>query len=194
MCPSIPVHKSENRKTKTKNTSNDQPTFFLDIMKLSNTFAAAFMAVLISPTIASASDKLTFNAEESSSSMSMYDVVSSSLVPPKIKVDDESPSDDSNYGRKKHHKNMGKLTEAFVTVFFGYDDDLEVSEDPDSPLALAFLEDDLVYAYKKVQEGMDLQKGSDVEVFSSHYLGKAPEDPGGDVLFPELSKTRGYRG
>jgi hypothetical protein len=68
---------------------------------------------------------------------------------------------------------------------------LEISEDLDSPLALAFLEEDLVYAYKNVQEGMDLRKGSDVEVFTSHFLGKAPEDPGGDVLFPELSKGLG---
>jgi hypothetical protein len=165
-------------------------------MKLSNTFAAAFVAVLISPTIASASDELTINAEEPSSSMSMDDAVSSSLVPPKIKVDDESPSDDSKYGRKrhKHHKNMGKLSEIYARVYIAFDEDLEISEDPDSPLALAFLEDDLVYAYKKVQEGMDLQKGSGVEIFSSHFLGKAPEDPGGDVLFPELSKSRGYRG
>ena len=164
-------------------------------MKLSNSFAAALVAVLISPTIASTTDELTFNAEEPSSSMSMYDLVSSILVLPKFKVDDESPSDDSNFGRKKHKKqkpdkNMGKLTEISVTVFLATDEDLE---GPGS-LAMAFLEDDLVYAYNKVQEGKDdLQKGSgsDLQAVRSHFLGKAnaSEDPDGEVLFPELSKN-----
>jgi hypothetical protein len=170
-------------------------------MKLSNTFAAVLVAVLISPTSASATDELTFNAEEPSSSMSMHDVVSSILVSPKIKVvDDESPSDDSNYGRKKGGKSLGKLTETYATVYIAYEEDFEVLEDPDSPLALAFLEDDLVYSYKKLQEGMDLQKGSDLELVNSHFLGEA-KDPDGEVLFPELTDSMsgsavgwGYRG
>jgi hypothetical protein len=116
-------------------------------------------------------------------------------------VEVKSPSTDEGYGRKKGGKNLGKLTETSVKVFFATEGDLEVSDDPDSPLALAFLEDDLVYAYKKVREGIDLQKGSDLEIFSGHFLGeaKAPEDT--DVLFPELSKSLrgsavswGYRG
>jgi hypothetical protein len=64
-------------------------------------------------------------------------------------------------------------------------------EGPDS-LALAFLEDDLLYAYNKVQEGKsDLQKGFDLQGVRSHYLGKATasDDPEGEVLFPELSRN-----
>jgi hypothetical protein len=141
-------HKSENRKTKTKNTAHDQPTFLLDTMKLSNTFAATLMAVLISPTLTSATDELT--------------------------------------GKNK----MGKLTETYTTVFIATNNtDLEVSDDRDSLLKLAFLEDDLVYAYKKVQEGMELQKkGSSLDLINVHFIGRA-EDPDGDVLFPELSKS-----
>ena len=107
-----------------------------------------------------------------------------------VEVEDESPSVDDSYGRKKRgekDKNLGKLTETLTTVYIATDEDLE---DPDR-LALAFLEDDLVYAYNKVQEGKsDLQKGSDLQAVSSHFLGKAKasEDPDGDVLFPELSK------
>jgi hypothetical protein len=115
-------------------------------MKLSNTFAAALVAVLISPTIASA---------------------------------------------KKPGKNKGKLTETLITVYIATDEALGGSESPDS-LALAFLEDDLTYSFNKVQE----QEGSDLYGDSSHYLGKAQtsEDPGGDVLFPELSKSLGGSG
>jgi hypothetical protein len=121
------------------------PTY-LPTMKLSNTFAAALVAVLISPTIASA---------------------------------------------KKPGKNKGKLTETLITVYIATDEALGGSESPDS-LALAFLEDDLTYSFNKVQE----QEGSDLHGDSSHYLGKAQtsEDPGGDVLFPELSKSLGGSG
>jgi hypothetical protein len=134
-------------------------------MKFSNSFAPALVAALISPTIASATDDLAFSAEEPSPSTSiMYDLV------------------------QKAGKNMGKLTEMSVTVFIATDEDLE---GPDS-LALAFLEDDLLYAYNKVQEGKsDLQKGFDLQGVRSHYLGKATasDDPEGEVLFPELSKN-----
>jgi hypothetical protein len=96
--------------------------------------------------------------------------------------DEESPSADDSYGRKKPGKNTGKLTETKITVFLATDEALGDSEGPDD-LALAFLEDDLTYSFNKVQEGKDVQG------VSSHYLGKAPEDAGGDVLFPELSKS-----
>jgi hypothetical protein len=107
-----------------------------------------------------------------------------------VKVEDDSPSADDSYGRHKKHdknKNLGKLTETLTTVYIATDED---SEELDS-LALAFLEDDLPYAYNKVQEGKsDLQKGFDLQGVRSHYLGKAAasDDPEGDVLFPELSK------
>ncbi len=139
-------------------------------MKLSNSYAAALVAVLISPTIVSATDDLTFSAEKL------------------------SPSADDSYGRHKKHdksKNLGKLTEMSVTVFIATDEDLKDTEGPDS-LALAFLEDDLLYAYNKVHEGKDdLQKGLDLQGVRSHYLGKATPsgDPEGEVLFPELSKN-----
>jgi hypothetical protein len=148
------AHKSENRKTKTQkgnNTNNNntkRPANLsprhLPTMKLSNTFAAALVAVLISPTIASA---------------------------------------------KKPGKDKGKLTETKITVYIATDEALGGSESPDS-LALAFLEDNLTYSFNKVQEGSDLQGDS------SHYLGNAQtsEDPGGDVLFPELSKSLGGSG
>jgi hypothetical protein len=141
-------------KPKRKNTPNDQPTFLLDTMKLSNTLVAAIVAVLISPTIASATD--------------------------------ESPSDDSNYGHKKRPgKNMGKLMENRITVFLATEE--EDSEGPDN-LRLAYLEDNVAYAYNKVQK-----KGTDLVAVNSHYVGKAQTsgDPGGDVLFPELSKSLG---
>jgi hypothetical protein len=146
-------------KPKRKNTPNDQPTFLLDTMKLSNTFVAAIVAVLISPTIASAS------------------------------ATDESPSDDSNYGRKKKPgKNKGKLMENRITVFLATEE--EDSEGPDN-FELAYLEDNVAYAYNKVQK-----KGTDLVAVNSHYVGKAktPGDPGGDVLFPELSKSLGGSG
>jgi hypothetical protein len=113
-------------------------------MKLSNTVAAALVAVLISPTIASG---------------------------------------------KKPGKNQGKLTETLVTVYIATEEALTDSEGTGS-LALAFLEDDLTYSFNKVQEGSDLQG------VSSHFIGKAQtsEDPGGDVLFPELSKSLGGSG
>jgi hypothetical protein len=140
-------------------------------MKLSNSFAAAaaLVAVLISPTIGSATDDLTFNAEEPASpSTSMYDLI------------------------QKSDKNKGRLIEVYTTVYIATDEDLEDSESPDS-LALSFLEDALVYAYNKVQEDKsDLQgAGSDLHAISSHFLGKAtaPDDPDGDVLFPELSEN-----
>jgi hypothetical protein len=140
------AHKSENCKTKNANTPNDQPTLpSISTMKLSNTLAAALVAVLISPTIASA--------------------------------------------KKKPGKNTGKLTETLVTVYIATEEALEDSEGVGS-LALAFLEDDLTYSFNKVQEGSDLQG------VSSHFIGKSPtsEDPGGDVLFPELSKSLGGSG
>jgi hypothetical protein len=113
-------------------------------MKFSNTIAAALVAVLVSPAIASA---------------------------------------------KKPGKNKGKLTETKITVYIATEEALGDSEGPDG-LALAFLEDDLTYSFNKVQEGSDLQG------VSSHFIGKAPtsEDPGGDVLFPELSKSLGGSG
>jgi hypothetical protein len=111
-------------------------------MKLSNTLAAALVAVLISPTIASA---------------------------------------------KKPGKDKGKLTETKITVFLVTDEALGDSEGPDG-LALAFLEDDLTYSFNKVHEGSDLQG------VSSNFIGKAPEDAGGDPLFPELSKSLGGSG
>jgi hypothetical protein len=107
-------------------------------MKFSNILAVALVAVLISPTIASA--------------------------------------------KKKPGKDKGKLTETKITVFLATDEALGDSEGPDG-LALAFLEDDLVYSFNKVQEGNDLQG------VSSHFIGKAPEDAGGDLLFPELSES-----
>ena len=90
---------------------------------------------------------------------------------------------------KKPGKNTGKLTETLITVYIATDEALEDSEDPDG-LALAFLEDDLTYSFNKVQ------KGSDLQGVSSHFIGKAQtsEDPGGDVLFPELSKSLGGSG
>jgi hypothetical protein len=108
-------------------------------MKFSNTLAAALVAVLVSPTIAS---------------------------------------------DKKPGKNTGKLTETLITVYIATEEALGDSEDPDG-LALAFLEDDLTYSFNKVQ------KGSDLLGVSSHFAGmaKTSEDPGGDVLFPELSKS-----
>jgi hypothetical protein len=66
------------------------------------------------------------------------------------------------------------------------------SEGPDNLLALAFLEDDLVYAYNRMHEGKsNLQKGSNLQGVSSHFLGKtkASDDPDGDIIFPELSKN-----
>jgi hypothetical protein len=136
-------------------------------MTLSNSLVSALVAVLISPTIAgSATHDLTFSTEEASPSTSMYDLV-------------------QKHGK---NKNLGKLTETSVTVFIATDED---SEEADS-LALAFLEDDLLYAYNKVQAGKgDLEKGSGLQGVRSHYLGKATPsgDPEGDVLFPELSKS-----
>jgi hypothetical protein len=102
-----------------------------------------------------------------------------------VELEDESSSADDGYGRKKPGKNTGKLTETKITVFLASDEALGDSEGPDA-LALAFLEDDLTYSFNKVQ------KGNDVQGIVSHYLGKAPEDAGGDALFPELSK--GLRG
>jgi hypothetical protein len=104
-----------------------------------------------------------------------------------LELENESPSADDSYGRKHKTpgKDKGKLTETKITVFLATDEALGDSEGPDG-LALAFLEDDLVYSFNKVQEGTDVQGDS------SHYIGKAPEDAGGDLLFPELSK--GLRG
>jgi hypothetical protein len=104
-----------------------------------------------------------------------------------LELENESPSADDSYGRKRKTpgKDKGKLTETKITVFLATDEALGDSEGPDG-LALAFLEDDLVYSFNKVHEGTDVQADR------SHYLGKAPEDAGGDVLFPELSK--GLRG
>jgi hypothetical protein len=102
-----------------------------------------------------------------------------------LEVENESPSADDSYGRKVPGKDDGKLTETKITVFLATDEALGDSEGPDG-LALAFLEDDLVYSFNKVQEGTDVQG------VSSHYVGKAPEGAGGDLLFPELGK--GLRG
>jgi hypothetical protein len=90
---------------------------------------------------------------------------------------------------KKPGKDTGKLTETRVTVYIASDEALGGLESLDS-LALAFLEDDLTYSFNKVQEG------SDVQGVRSHFVGKAQtsEDPGGDVLFPELSKSLGGSG
>jgi uncharacterized protein Veg len=97
--------------------------------------------------------------------------------------EDESPSADDNYGRKKKPgKNMGKLMETRTTVFIAMDED---SEGPDS-ITEAFLQDDLVFAFNKAQK-----EGTDLVAVTSHFNGKvkASEDPGGDLLFPELSKS-----
>ena len=104
-----------------------------------------------------------------------------------LELENESPSADDSYGRKRKTpgKDTGKLTETKITVFLATDEALGDSEGPDG-LALAFLEDDLVYSFNKVQGSTDVQG------VRSHYLGKAPEDAGGDILFPELSK--GLRG
>jgi hypothetical protein len=104
-----------------------------------------------------------------------------------LELENESPSADDSYGRKRKTpgKDKGKLTETKITVFLATDEALGDSEGPDG-LALAFLEDDLVYSFNKVQGSTDVQG------VRSHYLGKAPEDAGGDILFPELSK--GLRG
>jgi hypothetical protein len=99
-----------------------------------------------------------------------------------VELGDELPSADDSSGRKKPGKDKGKLTETKITVFLATDETLGDSEGPDG-LALAFLEDDLVYSFNKVQEGNDLQG------VSSHFIGKAPEDAGGDLLFPELSES-----
>jgi hypothetical protein len=99
-----------------------------------------------------------------------------------VELEDESPSADDSYGRKTPGKDKGKLTETTITVFLATDEALGDSEGPDG-LALAFLEDDLTYSFSKVHEGTDLQG------ISSHFIGKAPEDAGGDLLFPELSKS-----
>jgi hypothetical protein len=90
---------------------------------------------------------------------------------------------------KKPGKDTGKLTETRITVYLATDETVGDSEGPDG-LALAFLEDDLTYSFNKVQ------KGSDVQGVSSHFIGMAQtsEDPGGDVLFPELSKSLGGSG
>jgi hypothetical protein len=102
-----------------------------------------------------------------------------------LEDEDESPSADDSYGRKKPGKNTGKLTETKITVILATDEALGDSEGLDG-LALAFLEDDLTYSFNKVQ------KGSDLQGVSSHFIGKGPEDAGSDLLFPELSK--GLRG
>jgi hypothetical protein len=102
-----------------------------------------------------------------------------------LEVEKESSSADDNYSRKAPGKDTGKLTETKITVFLASDEALGDSEGPDG-LALAFLEDDLLYSFNKVQDGTDVQG------VSSHYIGMAPKDAGGDLLFPELSK--GLRG
>ena len=99
-----------------------------------------------------------------------------------FELEDASAPADDNFGRKKPGKNTGKLTETKITVFLATDEALGDSEGPDG-LALAFLEDDLTYSFNKVQEGKDVQG------VSSHFIGKAPEDAGGDLLFPELSNS-----
>jgi hypothetical protein len=156
-------------------------------MKLSNTtFAAALVALLASPTMATATAtaELTAKNEESSFSTTLYDLFSSIVVSPKVEVDGdkESPSADANYGRKKDKKTMGKLTMTSTTALLAMDPD---SDEPNT-LALAFLQDALLYTYNEVQEGSDLQG------VGSHLLGTvvSPEGPdGGDALFPELSKS-----
>jgi hypothetical protein len=99
-----------------------------------------------------------------------------------VELEDESPSADDSYGRKTPGKDTGKLTETKITVFLATEEALGDSEGPDG-LALAFLEDDLTYSFNKVQEGSDLLG------VSSHFIGMAPEDASGDLLFPELSKS-----
>jgi hypothetical protein len=60
-------------------------------MKLSKQFRSRPRGVLISPTIVSATGNLSFNAEEPSLSMSMYDLV------------------------QKTDKNIGKLTDIYIS-------------------------------------------------------------------------------
>jgi hypothetical protein len=87
-------------------------------MKLSNTtFAVALVALLASPTMAAtttakatATAELTTKNEESASSTTLYGLFSSIGVSPKVELevvdDEESPSADANYGRKKDRKTM----------------------------------------------------------------------------------------
>jgi hypothetical protein len=62
---------------------------------------------------------------------------------------------------------------------------MDPDSDEPSTLALAFLQDALLFTYNEVQEGSDLQG------VGSHLLGMvvSPECPDGDALFPELSKS-----
>jgi hypothetical protein len=152
-------------------------------MKLSNTVAAALVALLASPTMttATATAELAAKNEESSSSMTIYDLFSSIVASPKVEVDEESSSADANYGKKKDKKTMGKFTMTSTTALLAMDPD---SDEPDT-LDLAFLQDALLYTYNEVHEGSDLQG------VGSHLLGTVefPEGPGGDALFPELSEN-----
>jgi hypothetical protein len=124
-------------------------------MKLSNTVAAALVALLASPTMttATATAELAAKNEESSSSMTIYDLFSSIVASPKVEVDEESSSADANYGKKKDKKTMGKFTMTSTTALLAMDPD---SDEPDT-LDLAFLQDALLYTYNEVQEGSDFQ-------------------------------------
>jgi hypothetical protein len=184
---------AKQNKTKQKKVQTTNNTFLTSTMKLSNTtFAAALVALLASPTMATTTAKATATAElnakneESSFSTALYDLFSSIGVSPKVELevvdDEESPSADANYGRKKDRKTMGKFTMTSTTALLAMDPD---SDEPNT-LALAFLQDALLYTYNEVQEGSDLQG------VGSHLLGTvvSPEGPdGGDALFPELSKS-----
>jgi hypothetical protein len=72
------------------------------------------------------------------------------VSPNKVEVDEEPPSADAKYGKKKDKKTKGKVTETSATV------DMVMDADPDEPntFAQAFIQDTLLYyTYNTVQEG-----------------------------------------